>query len=481
MTGKMELKAVSVDISSSRLNSVCVLGAGDYGRAIGSRLLSGGYQVVFGSRDPNSRKTFIGQINPGLQNVPVASIGECVSTCDVIIMAINASNHHTLQPYADQLAGKILVDVSNPEKVSKDISQAEQLQAMYPSARVCKAFNTISAYALGEGQTTGGGQVVYVSSDHAEARGAVLQMGARMGLQAVDFGGLARARELEQGQHTLFLGWGWPSIVMALWLIFWGVYNTYRSYVVYSWVGDRWPINCLNRVTGCMAITMLAMCYIPGCIAAFLQLARGTKYQVFPAWLDVWLRMRKQLGLYGLLFAIIHSIMSLGIMEPAYFSHWFHSKKTVVPANTTQDVSVSLSSKMTWLVETSLLLGILTVAMYCILGITSLPSVGTLMNWREWRFVQSYMGHLCLFSAGAHVVVMCFTWWMSLTFVELLEKPPFLTLIFPIIALFCRLILWTPCVSSYLWRIRKGHVRGLKRNVESGQCNPAFEEESAKM
>ena len=40
-----------------------------------------------------------------------------------------------------------------------------------------------------------------------------------------------------------------------------------------------------------------------GVLAAYLQLSRGTKYSVFPGWLDAWLRLRKQLGLLMLLSA----------------------------------------------------------------------------------------------------------------------------------------------------------------------------------
>lgn len=43
-----------------------------------------------------------------------------------------------------------------------------------------------------------------------------------------------------------------------------------------------------------------------GLIAAYIQLWRGTKYSRFPAWLDNWLKMRKQLGLLMLGLAGMH-------------------------------------------------------------------------------------------------------------------------------------------------------------------------------
>ncbi len=46
--------------------------------------------------------------------------------------------------------------------------------------------------------------------------------------------------------------------------------------------------------------------YLPGVLAAYLQLWRGTKYSRFPGWLDKWLKMRKQIGLLMLFSASMH-------------------------------------------------------------------------------------------------------------------------------------------------------------------------------
>ena len=62
----------------------------------------------------------------------------------------------------------------------------------------------------------------------------------------------------------------------------------------------------MNTALAHHAITMLSLCYIPGLLAAYLQLIRGTKYSRFPNWLDKWLRMRKQIGLLMLFSASLH-------------------------------------------------------------------------------------------------------------------------------------------------------------------------------
>ena len=60
-------------------------------------------------------------------------------------------------------------------------------------------------------------------------------------------------------------------------------------------------------------------------LAAYLQLARGTKYSQFPGWLDAWLRMRKQLGLLMLLSASIHGCFYALLYSP-------HSTRVTIPA-----------------------------------------------------------------------------------------------------------------------------------------------------
>lgn len=91
-----------------------------------------------------------------------------------------------------------------------------------------------------------------------------------------------------------------------------------------------------------VSLIMLALCYLPGIIAAFFQLYRGTKYRSdiktpwtdmqcvlkvqsqicsaksnsvcfsrFPDWLDRWMLCRKQLGLVALGFASLHVLYTL--------------------------------------------------------------------------------------------------------------------------------------------------------------------------
>ena len=88
------------------------------------------------------------------------------------------------------------------------------------------------------------------------------------------------------------------------------------------------PLSNINWYLAQHALTMLALCYLPGCLAGYIQLYRGTKYSRFPKFLDRWLKMRKQLGLLMLLSASLHVILILkfSVMKNLFLNPKFESK-----------------------------------------------------------------------------------------------------------------------------------------------------------
>ena len=84
-----------------------------------------------------------------------STVGVCnitdVSFAEVVLVAIPAVFYSSLP--AALLADKIVVDVSNRNKVRRaetEESQAEQLAKVLPFSKVVKSFNVLSAYALGK-------------------------------------------------------------------------------------------------------------------------------------------------------------------------------------------------------------------------------------------------------------------------------------------------------------------------------------------
>ena len=163
---------------------VTIFGNGNMGTAIDEVLSAGGATVDhIGSADP-----------PG----PVNG--------DIVILAVYyAALKDILGDYADKLAGKVVVDITNPVNletfdsllVPPDSSSAQELAAALPSSRVLKAFNTtfaptLSAKKVGPMTTT-----VLVAGDDADAKSALIEAVKAGGVDAIDAGALSRARELE--------------------------------------------------------------------------------------------------------------------------------------------------------------------------------------------------------------------------------------------------------------------------------------------
>uniref|UniRef100_F7AVA0 Pyrroline-5-carboxylate reductase catalytic N-terminal domain-containing protein n=1 Tax=Monodelphis domestica TaxID=13616 RepID=F7AVA0_MONDO len=134
-------------------DTVCVFGTGDFGRSIGNKMFQCGYSVVFGSRNPEMS----GLLPKGIN---VLSYAEAAQKSDVIIMAIHREHYDFLTELAEELQGKILVDVSNNLKINQyPESNAEYLAQMVPRAKIVKAFNTVSAWALQSGTLDASRQV----------------------------------------------------------------------------------------------------------------------------------------------------------------------------------------------------------------------------------------------------------------------------------------------------------------------------------
>lgn len=133
---------------------------------------------------------------------------------DVLVLAVPfGERDNALQELGDGVRGKILVDVTNAVTPSYDIaidvskSGAEQLQEKAKGAKVVKAFNTVFADNMSQGQVKGQALSLFVASDHADAKQTVMGLGRELGFDAVDAGPLKNARWLEMmGYFNIQLG-----------------------------------------------------------------------------------------------------------------------------------------------------------------------------------------------------------------------------------------------------------------------------------
>jgi predicted dinucleotide-binding enzyme len=123
----------------------------------------------------------------------------------VILAVYYPALAEVIDRYADDLAGKIVVDITNPVDsetmdglaVPAGSSSAEELAAKLPSSRVLKAFNTNFAATLANKSVGPNKTTILVAGDDEAAKTTLIDALVAGGVDAVDAGSLKRARELE--------------------------------------------------------------------------------------------------------------------------------------------------------------------------------------------------------------------------------------------------------------------------------------------
>ncbi|WP_369134558.1 NADPH-dependent F420 reductase [Modestobacter sp. I12A-02662] len=163
---------------------VSIIGTGNMGPAIAGVVTKGGNTVELLGR--------------GDADTPV--------TGEVVVLAVpHPAVADVIAQRGDQLAGKVVVDLTNPLDfetfdslvVPADGSAAAEIAAALPRSRVVKAFNTTFAATLVSGTVGGQPTTVLIAGDDADAKSLLAGIVTAGGLRAIDAGSLRRARELE--------------------------------------------------------------------------------------------------------------------------------------------------------------------------------------------------------------------------------------------------------------------------------------------
>ncbi|MCA5892541.1 NAD(P)-binding domain-containing protein [Isoptericola sp. NEAU-Y5] len=177
--------------------TISIVGSGNMGTAIAGLALAGGNDVQVVARDQAKVA-----VDPA---VTTASFGDAL-TGDIVVLALPyPALDDVVATYGDQLAGRTVVDITNPLDFSTfdslvvpaDSSAAAELAAKLPGATVLKAFNTNFAATLASGTVGDVTTTVLVAGDDADAKAALTAALDGSAVRVVDAGSLRRARELE--------------------------------------------------------------------------------------------------------------------------------------------------------------------------------------------------------------------------------------------------------------------------------------------
>jgi len=185
------------------MTTIAILGSGRVGSALASKLASAGHDVVIGSRTPD--------VKNAAWEGPAVRFSEVASAAREAEIVINASPGESsverLSGLKDELAGKVLVDVTNATLRGEDnapgsllypgSSLAEHLQEALPSTRVVKTLNSMLFMVMGNPGGLSGTPTAFLSGDDEAAKATVRSLLQDLGWveeQILDLGDVRTAR-----------------------------------------------------------------------------------------------------------------------------------------------------------------------------------------------------------------------------------------------------------------------------------------------
>lgn len=184
------------------MTTISIIGSGNMATAIGTRAAQHGHTVELLSRNTVKAQALADQIGNG---ATVGTFGARPSGDIVIVAVLYTGVVDAIANYGDALAGKILVDISNPFNADASglvtpSSAAQEIAAAAPEdAHVVKALNTIFGHVLAKGTPLD----AFIAGDSAEAKSTVAAFLGSLELRTLDAGGLQAASILESASLLL--------------------------------------------------------------------------------------------------------------------------------------------------------------------------------------------------------------------------------------------------------------------------------------
>jgi predicted dinucleotide-binding enzyme len=195
---------------------IAVFGTGTVGNTIATKLVKLGHEVKMGSRTANNAKAAEWVKASGAKAsqgtyAEAAAFGELAFNCTLGVGALEALEAAGKK----NLAGKVLVDVSNPLDFSKGMpptlavcntdSIGEQIQRAFPETKVVKALNTANCNLMVDPGLLKGDHDMFMSGNDAAAKGQVAEIlkGWFGWKHVVDLGDISAAR----GQEMFLILW----------------------------------------------------------------------------------------------------------------------------------------------------------------------------------------------------------------------------------------------------------------------------------
>ncbi len=180
------------------MTTISIIGSGNMAAAIGNRAAKRGHTIELMSRDTAKAQALADQLGNG---ATAGTFGARPAGDIVIVAVLYQSAVEVVAHYGEVLAGKVLVDITNPFNAdgtglvtTAGSSVSEKIAAAAPEGtHVVKALNTVFGHVLAQD----GPLDVFFAGDSAEAKAQVAAFLESLDLRPLDAGGIEMAHALE--------------------------------------------------------------------------------------------------------------------------------------------------------------------------------------------------------------------------------------------------------------------------------------------
>jgi predicted dinucleotide-binding enzyme len=190
---------------------VAVLGTGVVGKAIASKLVELGHDVLMGSRTADNEEAEAWASGAG-ERASHGTFADAAASAELVFNCTTGTASLEALGAAGEpsLSGKPLIDVANPLDFSAGFpptlsvmgadSLGEQVQRAFPDAKVVKALNTMNCQVMVDPARVPGDHDVFVCGNDEDAKAQLAELLQSFGWpegSIVDLGDISAARGVE--------------------------------------------------------------------------------------------------------------------------------------------------------------------------------------------------------------------------------------------------------------------------------------------
>jgi hypothetical protein len=188
-------------------STIAIIGTGNIGSTMAANFAAGGQDFLLAGRDADAARKIAASADGHGEAV---SVDEAVRRADVLLIAVWLDDFKQLiAQYGDQLAGKVIVDPTNPvgpdgaggyrKVIGEQESSGQILAGLLPAGtRLVKAFGTLSAPSLSAAARQEPERaVLFYAADDAAAGDLVADLIRSAGFDPVRVGGLDQSSRIE--------------------------------------------------------------------------------------------------------------------------------------------------------------------------------------------------------------------------------------------------------------------------------------------